>query len=57
MKKEKLIETVNELPAEFDLDELIETLIFKDKVEKGLKQLEEEKSKPHSQVKEMTKKW
>lgn len=57
MKKEKLIETLNELPAEFDLDDLIEKLIFKDKVEKGLKQFEEGKFKPHDQVKVIIKEW
>lgn len=40
MTKDKVIETVNDLPQEFDLDEFIERLIFVEKVEKGLQQLE-----------------
>ena len=44
-------------PPEFDLDELIERLIFVDKVEKGLKQLDEGKTVPHDEVKKITKKW
>ncbi|MGE0588273.1 MAG: hypothetical protein AB7O48_06835 [Cyclobacteriaceae bacterium] len=57
MKKEKAIETIKELPAEFDLDELIEKLIFVDKVDKGLKQIEDGKVIGHNEVKEIIKKW
>lgn len=57
MKKEKAIETVNEFPQEFELEELMERLVFADKVEKGLQQLNERKTIPHDQVKEITKKW
>jgi hypothetical protein len=51
MKREKILETVKELPQEFDLDELIERLIFVDKVEKGLKQIDEGKTMTHQDVK------
>jgi hypothetical protein len=57
MKKDRLIETINELPSEFDLDELIEKLIFKEKIEKGLKQLRDGNTKSHKQVKELARKW
>ena len=57
MKRDKAIETIKELPQEFDLDELIERLIFVEKVEKGLKQLDEGKTVPHGRVEELTKKW
>lgn len=57
MEREKVIDAVKELPKEFDLEELIERLIFVEKVEQGLKQLEEGKTVDHSQVKEMVKKW
>jgi hypothetical protein len=57
MKRDKVIETVKELPQEFDLDELIERLVFVEKVEKGLEQIKEGKTVPHEQVREMTKKW
>jgi hypothetical protein len=57
MKKDRLIETINELPSEFDLDELIEKLIFKEKIEKGLKQLRDGNTKSHEQVKELARKW
>ncbi len=57
MKREKAMETVKEFPQEFDLEELIERLVFVEKVEKGLQQIEEEKTTPHEQVKEIVKKW
>jgi hypothetical protein len=57
MKKEKAIETVNKFPQEFELEELIERLVFAEKVDKGLQQLNEEKTIPHQLVKEIAKKW
>ncbi len=57
MKRERAIETVQELSPEFNLDELIEKLIFAEKVEKGLKQLQEGKTNSHADVKELVKKW
>ena len=57
MKKETVIETMTELPQEFDLDVLLEKLVFIEKVEKGLKQIQEGKTKTHEEVKEIVKKW
>ncbi len=57
MKRDKAMETVKEFPQEFDLEELIERLVLVEKIEKGLKQIEEGKTVPHEQVKEMIKKW
>jgi hypothetical protein len=57
MKREKAIETVNELPKEFDLEELIEKLVFVEKVEKGLKQLDEQNTIPHEKIQAIAKKW
>lgn len=51
------METVKDLPQEFDLEELIERLIFMEKIEKGLQQIEDGKTVPHEQVKEIIKKW
>jgi hypothetical protein len=56
MKREKVVEAVKELPQEFELEELMEKLVFVEKVEQGLKQLDEEKTVAHEQVKEMVKK-
>ena len=57
MKREKVIAAIKELPQEFELEELMEKLIFVEKVELGLKQLDDGKTVDHAQVKEMVKKW
>jgi len=57
MKKHKVLETVQLMPDDFNLDELIEKLIFIEKVEQGIKQGEEGKVVSHDQVKDMVKKW
>jgi predicted transcriptional regulator len=57
MKREKVIDTVRELPQEFELEELIEKLVFVEKIEKGIQQAEEGKVTPHDEVKKMIKKW
>lgn len=51
MRREKAIETIKELPIEFDLETLIECLIFIDKVEKGLKQTKEGNTISYKEVK------
>ncbi len=45
------------MPSDFDLEDLIEKLIFVDKVEKGLEQAREGKVTPHEQVKKEVKGW
>lgn len=57
MKKDKVIEAMNDLPQEFDLEELMDRLVFIEKVEKGLAQSKEGKTVSHEKVKEMIKKW
>jgi hypothetical protein len=57
MRRDKALETLKEFPQEFDLEELIEKLVFVEKVEKGLKQLDGEKTVTHDNVKEIVKKW
>jgi len=37
MKRDKAINTVKELPQEFELEELLEKLVFVEKVDAGLK--------------------
>lgn len=57
MKREKALETVREFPQEFNLEELIERLIFVDKVEKGIEQANKGFTKSHEEVKDIVKKW
>lgn len=57
MKKETVIEAMRELPQNFELENLLEKLVFMEKVEAGLLQLEQGNTLPHDEVIEMTKKW
>jgi len=57
MKREKVIEAVNELPPEFNLEDLMERLVFIEKVNKGLDQLKEGKTLTHEEVKNEISKW
>lgn len=57
MKRDKAIDTVKELPKEFELEELLERLVFVEKIEQGLAQLKRKEIISHSQVKETVKKW
>jgi len=57
MKKNRAIEAIQEMPAEFELDELIEKLIFLEKIEKGLQQLEDGNTISHDEVKKKVKSW
>jgi len=57
MKKEDVIEALKELPQNFELEKLLEKLIFMEKVEKGLLQLDQGITIPHDKVKEITEKW
>ena len=57
MKRDKVIESIKELPEEFELETLIERFIFIEKVEQGLKQIDEGKTISHEQVEEVAKKW
>jgi len=57
MRRDKAIETMKEFPQEFELEELIERLVFVEKVEKGLQQIDQGKTVSQEQLKEKSKKW
>ncbi|MBK8448531.1 MAG: hypothetical protein IPL42_00315 [Saprospiraceae bacterium] len=57
MKRDKVIESIKELPQEFELETLIERRILIEKGEQGLKQIDEGKTISHEQVAEIAKKW
>ena len=57
MNREKAIATISDMPQDFDLDVLMEKLIFIEKVEKGLEQLNSGNTITHAQVKEKVKQW
>jgi hypothetical protein len=57
MNKEKLIATINNMPQDFDMKVLMGKLIFIEKVEKGLEQLESGNKLTHGQVKQRIRQW
>jgi predicted transcriptional regulator len=57
MKKDKAIQVLNEMPKEFDIELLIERLLFIEKVEEGLEQIKEGKVVSHESVKNISQKW
>lgn len=57
MKKSTIIQTLNELPKEFDLDELLERLIVIEKIDEGMEDAKAGKTISHEKVKKMVAKW
>lgn len=55
--KEKVLEAVQSLPAQFSIDELVEKLIILNKIEVGLQQVVEGKVLTTQEAKEQLKKW
>jgi hypothetical protein len=55
--KEKLSKTIDRLPDSFTIDELIDQLIFIEKVEDGFRQSEEGKVISNEDLKLMIDKW
>ena len=53
MTKEKVLEAIKDMPKDFQLDELIEKLIFIEKVEEGIKQVSGGRAIPHEEVKKI----
>ena len=57
MTKKIVTSALKELPQEFNLDELFEKLVFIEKVEEGLKEIEEGKTIAHSEMKKVIEAW
>ena len=57
LTKEKVIKSINNLPDSFTIDELIDQLIFMEKVEEGFQQSETGKVVSNEDVKLMIDKW
>ena len=55
--KEKVLETIQSLPDEFSLDELVDRLILLEKINTGLQEVEEGKIMSQEEAKERMKKW
>lgn len=57
LTKTKLRAEIENFPEEFSIDELVERLIFIEKVEKGLKQSEEGQVVSEAELEYEVKKW
>ncbi len=55
MKRATVIETLNDLPKEFVLDQLLERLIVIEKIQEGLDDVKNGKTVDLSEVRKMTK--
>jgi len=57
MSKETILAAVNALPAEVEVEELIEKLILLEKIEIGREQSRQEQTVSHEDVKKLAKTW
>jgi predicted transcriptional regulator len=57
LTKEKLKKTINSLPESFTIDELIDQLIFIEKVEEGLQQSDDGKVISNEEVRQIIDRW
>ncbi len=58
MKKHKVLETLDQLPEEFNLEELVEKLLFIEKVEKGIQDADQGRTMTLLEAKnKLKKKW
>lgn len=57
MNKQTVLATVNALPEEFEMDELIERLLLIEKIEKGREQSRNGQTISHEEVKQLVKTW
>jgi predicted transcriptional regulator len=57
MNKETILAALSELPAQVTLDEVVERLIFIEKVEEGLAQLDRGEFKTQAEVEQLAKSW
>jgi len=57
LTRDKVINSIKDLPDSFTIDELFDRLIFIEKVEQGLKQSEEGNVISHDEVGKIIEKW
>ena len=57
MRKTTVIESINKLPDEFSIDEVIERLIIIEKIEKGRQDVKDGKVNTEEQAKAKLSKW
>ncbi len=57
LTKDKVKKTLDSLPDNFTVDQIVEELVVLNKIEEGLKDIEEGKTYTTAQVKQELKKW
>ena len=57
LTKDKVKKTIDRLPEEFTVDQIIEQLVILNKIEEGLKDIEEGRVYSTDQVKQELEKW
>ena len=55
--KEDVISMIQQMPEDSSVSDIMAELYFRQKVDAGLKELDEGKGIPHEEVKERLKKW
>ncbi len=55
--KKQIIKMIEDLPEDVSVDDIIEKLYFKTKVDAGLKELDNGKGVPHEEVEQRISKW
>ena len=57
MNKQTALDSLKDMPQDFELDELIERLVVLEKIEKGRKDVESGKTFSHEEAKAELNKW
>ncbi|MDN4166587.1 hypothetical protein QWY31_13845 [Cytophagales bacterium LB-30] len=57
MRKSVVIDSINKLPEEFSIEELVERLIVLEKIEKGRQEVKDGKVNTEEEAKSKLKKW
>ncbi|HAJ80643.1 MAG TPA: hypothetical protein DCO75_12830 [Fibrobacteres bacterium] len=56
-EKDQVIEIIRQLPDESTVDDIMEELYFRMQVDRGIKELDEEKGIPHQDVRDRLSRW
>ncbi len=57
MKKDIALASINEMPQDFELDDLIERLVVLDKIERGREEVKKGQTVSHEEAKTVLAKW
>ena len=57
LTKEKVLKTINDLPSEFQLEDLVEKLILLERIEIGLQEVKDGKTISSDDAEQKMKKW